>query len=274
MPTPTLPTTLLQWVSPPVIVAYVLVLVRVSGMLVAAPWFNQQEIPTRFKAGLAFILALVLLLGTVGIGNLSQLAALTSLPLLAAAAVQELAIGILLGLAVHWVTLAFQVSGELVSVQMGLSMATALDPASGGATPITAKLLAMLAVVLLLAENVHHALIKALAVSLQQVPLAQPWLLGHLGDLAALMIGWLGGLFVLGLSLALPVMGILLLAEVAMGFLAKLVPQMNIFMVGLPFKVMLGLWAMAETLPYASEVFSLALQQLNTTLLKGLAPTL
>jgi flagellar biosynthetic protein FliR len=88
------------------------------------------------------------------------------------------------------------------------------------------------------------------------------------------MIGWLGGLFVLGLSLALPVMGILLLAEVAMGFLAKLVPQMNIFMVGLPFKVMLGLWAMAETLPYASEVFTLALQQLNTTLLKGLAPTL
>lgn len=273
MPNPQLPTTLLQWFSPPVIVAYVLTLVRVSGMLVAAPWFNQQEIPARFKAGLAFILALVLFLGTVGIANVSQLPALTSLPLLAVAAVQELVIGILLGVAVHWVTLAFQVSGELVSVQMGLSMATALDPASGGSTPITAKLLAMLAVVLLLAENVHHALIKALAISLQQVPLAQPWLLGHLGELAALLTSWLGSLFVLGLSLALPVMGVLLLTEVAMGFLAKLVPQMNIFMVGLPFKVMLGLWAMAESLPYASEVFTLALQQLNTTLLKGLAPS-
>jgi flagellar biosynthesis protein FliR len=261
---------LAQWLSPPVVVAYVLVLVRVSGLMTTAPWFQQQAIPNRSKAGLAMVLSALLLLGHVELTALPSLAALHSLPLLAAAAVQELVIGLVLGLAAHWVMLAFQAAGELVSVQMGLSMATALDPSSGGVTPITGKVLALLAVLLFFAYDVHHALLNALALSFSHIPLAQPWLLGHTGLLAQLLASWLMALFVLGLTLALPVMGLLLLVEVAMGFLAKLVPQMNIFMVGLPIKVMLGLWMMAESLPFCTEVFTKALVALTEALQRGL----
>lgn len=234
------------------VVAFLLVLFRISGMLVSAPLFNMRAIPPQAKIGLAFAMALIFF--PLHMGGLMVPTDLIQFALLA---IQETLIGLLLGFTANLMFLAIQMAGEFISVQMGLSVAQVLDPVTQTNSPVMGQFFFYLAAILFLTLNIHHGLIVGIDKSFQWLPLGQ--FVGGEGALSggALTVRLMkltADMFLIALAIGLPVMGILLLSEVALGFVAKVMPQMNVFMVGIPLKVALGLLVIMISLPLVGEV--------------------
>lgn len=250
------PASLLDWLQPVYVLTYLLVMVRLTGMMLAAPFFTQAAFPMRVKVGFALGVGL-LLFTSVGLPYATQNPTLAGadkgLPTFLAMALQELALGLMLGLVVRLAVEAVQMAGELLSVQMGMAMASQVDPSSGAPQPLIGKLLLYMALVLLLQYNLHHALIEAVVASYTPMPLGAPWPWDNTGVLVNRMVTLGSQMFVAALMLAMPVKALLLMLEVAMAFVAKLMPQMNIFMVALPLKLVVGFWGLATFLPMAAQ---------------------
>lgn len=247
----TVPDLLLQLMKPEVILVFWLILARVSGLFVSAPGFSWAYFPPTIKIWLALGLSLVLAtslfqwpmttLPEVGVSDIWGLAIWT---------LWEFSIGWVIGTASQWLIEAIRVGSEMLSMQMGLSMATAFDPASGQANTVISQGLALLALLLFLTLNLHHILVMGLAQSFTWLPLAQwPDLAGWLGPGVEHLITWFGDAFSLGLTIATPIIALLLLSEIALSFVSKLMPQMNIFVVGLPLKLFMGILGLSLSLP-------------------------
>lgn len=229
------------------VIAFLLVLIRISGLMVSSPLLSQNSIPPQAKVGLSFTIALILFpLHT------SKLVIPTDLIQFTVMAAQEFIIGLMIGFVATLLFTALQMAGEFVSMQMGLSISSALDPISGVNMPAFGQIYYYLALLLFLSLNIHHALILAVDKSFQSVPLGG--FIGHHGMMAERFITLTGDMFTVALMVGLPVMGILLVTESCLGFMAKVMPQMNIFMVGLPLKVLIGIVAFGLSLPYVGNL--------------------
>lgn len=237
----------LSLLTVPTVVAFLLVLTRVSGLLVASPLLSLREIPAQVKIGMAFTMALILFpihsARLVVPQNLIQMAVMLA---------QELITGMLIGFVATLVFTGIQMAGEFIAMQMGLSISSILDPISGAQMPAFGQLYFYLAALLFLSLNVHHALIIGLDKSFAAVPLGTFY--GNMGQLAERFTALTGQMLVLAVVVSLPVMGILLVTEVCLGFMAKVMPQMNIFMVGLPLKVGVGIVVFGASLPYVANL--------------------
>ena len=237
----------LSLLTVPTIVAFLLVLIRISGMLVTAPILSQRSIPAQAKIGLAFTVSLILFPL-----HASHLVIPTDLIQFAVIAGQELILGLMLGFVATLVFTSLQMAGEYISMQMGLSISSVLDLVSGTQVPALGQLYFYMAVLLFLSLNIHHALILGVEKSFSKIPVGEFVTSG--GVMAERFITLTGDMFTLALMIALPVMGILLVTEVCLGFMAKVMPQMNIFMVGLPMKVGVGLVIFGVSLPYVANL--------------------
>lgn len=212
-----------------------LVFVRVSGLLVTAPFFSRPFIPVLVKVLLAVLLAFVLAGFTTGplpphvdhpVGFIVALAI-------------EAGTGLLLGFAARFVFLAVQTAGEAIGFQMSLSMAQAYSPmAGGGAGPIGQVLSIAFLLLFVLLDGPAH-LVRALAGSFEAVPLGGAQLTAG----GPLLIQWTGRFFAVALRLSAPFMVAMLLLDVALGIFARVVPQADLFAISLPAKLVLGLGA-------------------------------
>lgn len=231
------------------IIGFFLVITRISGLFAVSPFFGGQNIPQRPKLALALALGVIFLSLHGSIVNGELIA--TSIPQLAVVMAQEFAIGLMIGFAAELLFTGIRMSGEFVSVQMGMSIAGVLDPTTGAQTPIVGQFFYMVAFFLLLSFNLHHGFLMALERSFQVLPLGQgiPVLTGAIANVLAIS----SDMFVMAILVAAPVMGLLLITEVSLGFVAKVMPQMNIFMVALPLKIALGLLAIMASLPYTGD---------------------
>lgn len=223
---------------------FILVLFRVSGILFVAPIFGARNLPVLTKTGLAILISFVLA-PTVEHGGLQMRA----LPELGVALAREAMVGIMVGMAVDFFFSGVEMAGEWVGVQVGFGVANVLDPEGEHQVTILAQVKILIAFMLFLMVDGHHMVIRTVGKSFEIVPLAT----AHLsGGLVQYMFSLAGQLFVLGLKIASPIMGIILMVELAMALVARTVPQMNILMVGLPVKVLLGLVALQTLLPAIS----------------------
>ncbi len=146
-----------------------------------------------------------------------------------------LALGVLLGFA------AFALAGQLLAVQIGFGLAQVIDPTSNATVPVLTSAFNLLAVLVFFLIDGHHALLRGLAGSLERFPLGQPWPL----EAAFVPIaGQVVALFSLGFALAAPVAFALLLVEMALGVVARNLPQVNMLTMGIPLKVVVGLLAL------------------------------
>ncbi len=229
------------------VIAFLLVMFRIAGMLVSAPLFSMRSIPPQAKIGLAFTIALILF--PLHSANLVVPKDLIQFSVMA---IQETMIGLLLGFVASLVFTAVQMAGEYISVQMGLSIASVLDPVTQTQTPVLGQFFFYLAAMLFLSLNVHHGLIMGVDRSFDWIPLGHAIGEGKLtaGIMAERMIKLTSDMFVMSLMIGVPVMGVLLLTEVSLGLVAKVMPQMNVFMVALPLKVALGLLLILMSIPY------------------------
>ncbi len=228
---------------------FVLALARVAGLLAAGPFFAGHGTPAMFKAGAAFFLTLMVLPQLTG----AHVAVPPSLLGLALAVGREVAVGASAGLMAQLVFSAVQMAGELLGMQMGLSMMNLVDPNSGAPLPVIAQFYGLFATLLFFVLDAHHVFVRGIFLSFDLAPLGAP---GFGTAVAVPLTALVGKLFVMSVELAAPVMAALFLTDVALGLVARTIPQMNIFTVGYPLKIALGLVTLAVTLPLLATLIT------------------
>ncbi|QJW85937.1 flagellar biosynthetic protein FliR [Ramlibacter terrae] len=155
---------------------------------------------------------------------------------------RELAIGATLGLGILMAFAGFAVAGRLIDVQVGFGIAQVFDPVSRMQVPILTSVFMLFGVLLFFPVDGHHALLRGIAYSLERFPLGAPW---SIDTAAGPVLKQASGLFTLGFALAAPIVLSLLLVEFALGVIARNLPQVNMFVLGIPVKIIVGLLALS-----------------------------
>ncbi len=224
-----------------IITGFLTVTVRLSGLMLFAPFFGSLSIPPRVKAG--FVVALSLLLFPVLSPPLHPLQ-LSAWPGLVFG---ELLIGMALGIATNLVFDAVQMAGQVLSTQMGLSLINILDPQTQVESTVMATFHQTLAMLIFLRLDVHLWLLRAMGRSFLLLPPGSAHLTGAFVE-TVLHAG--GSVFVLGVQMAAPVLSATFLADIVLGLLGKASPQAPLMMLGVPIKTMLALAILFVALKY------------------------
>lgn len=219
-----------------------LLFMRVLAIFFSAPIFGQRDVPALVKIGLAGLLAYLLLL--VSPGSLAPLSGSLGYFLLLTA--REVILGLLVGFVATLALVGVTMAGSLVGSTVGLNLANLLSPLTSEPVAVTDQFYTVLAGLMFLSLRGHHWLIMGIAESIRLAPLGTLQLdIQALADLIPLS----AALFRSALRVALPIVAALTLTNIALALIARAVPQMNVFMVGLPLKVIVALAVLAITLP-------------------------
>ncbi len=219
---------------PALAAAYLLVFARVGTMVMLLPGIGELNVPTRVRLTIALVLAAILL-------PLHRNAYAIDLKALAPVIVmlcQELLIGALLGLTARLAISALQVAGSVVAQQLGLGFVTAVDPTQNQQGVLVGNFLTLLGITLIFTTDLHHLVIAALNDS---YTIFQPGELPITGDMAQMVTRIVGTAFKVGIQLAAPFLVFGLLFNLGLGVLSRLMPQMQVFFIGLPLSIILGL---------------------------------
>lgn len=227
---------------PPFMISVFLVSIRMAAVFLMTPILYGIMLPTTVRVLLVVGLAVALAAGLAQGGGGQPSASSLHGAGLALAALWELALGATLALGILLAFAAFSMAGRLLDVQIGFGMAQVLDPVTRRQVPILNAVFDQLAIVIFFLLNGHHALLRGLAYSLERFPPGQPW---PLPAMLPAVLQQVSGLFTLGFALAAPVVFCILLVEVALGVVSRSLPQMNMFAMGVPVKVVVGLAALA-----------------------------
>lgn len=228
---------------------FVLLAVRLGGLVLSAPIFGSPTMPAPLRGALALLLTLMFapLAGT------PPAEAWTAGAFVLAAGA-EFAVGLLIGFTASLLFAAVRLAGHLVDQDMGLSLAAVLDPTSEEPVAVVSQFQTLIAMIVYLVINGHHILLTSVAESLRAVPVgggfafgaASPGLVGEMA----------GKLFVVGLSLAIPALATLFLVTVAMAFLARAVPEMSLLTLGYPLRTLVGMAALAVSVGFFVRAFA------------------
>jgi len=222
--------------------SFIIILIRMSSFFFTAPLFGGSTFPPQAKVGFGALFSMLILFITGPItaalpGNLVEAMILVA---------GEIAFGLTLGYAVSLVFVGVQLGGMLMGYQMGFAVANVLDPVSNQQISIIGQYLFLFALLYFLVMDAHHILLKGMADSYILAPAGS-------FSVSQVSVSWVltvfGRMFWLGLKLAMPIVGAIFLVDVSLGIIAKTVPQMNVFIVGLPLKSLLGMFILALAFP-------------------------
>jgi len=217
---------------------------RPGALIAAAPAFGGAFAPPPVRIGLAIMVA-VLLVPAVPPQSFASTSGLTLV------VAREMAIGVLMALALRAVLAGAELGGHLTGSQLMLSYGSVVDPQGGVRSNLVANLYGNLALISFLMMNGHHALLRALAASYTAIPIGE----GGIGpSLAGTVVQLLGIVFVLGARLAAPIVVVMLLVEVGTAIMARVAPSLNLLAVAPPIRVAVGLLAMAAMVPLVPSV--------------------
>lgn len=219
---------------------FLMALVRFSTFIIVLPIFNFRGIPTQAKIGLACFMA-ILATPSVSFSIFDNLYLLLFLIL------QEVAIGLVMGFFVVLVFSMVYFAGQLIDVPMGFGMATVFDPSAGMQLPIFSQFYHLLAIMVFFAIDGHIWLLRAASKSFESIPV------GYFFDTDLtfeLVMALASNIFSIGLRIALPVMGTIFLTDLALGIVIRAVPQINVFVIGFPIKIVVGMVVIIFALPF------------------------
>ncbi|GAB3630433.1 flagellar biosynthesis protein FliR [Pandoraea terrae] len=220
--------------------------VRLLALTMSAPLFGDATIPSPVKIGLAALVALAI---SPALGAMPPVSPFSFEGLWILA--QQVMIGAALGWAMQIVFAAISMAGDFAGLQMGLSFATLLTPNSDGSTAVLGMLLNIVAMLVFLATNGHLVMLGTLIESFQTLPVSVAPLSAVGWKMLAM---WGGQLFSLGLMLSLPLVAALLITNLALGILNRAAPQLNIFAVGFPLTLAIGLLVVELMMPRIAPV--------------------
>jgi flagellar biosynthetic protein FliR len=230
-------------ISLPQLQMFFLVFLRVIAIVMTVPVFSSKSIPILFKLGLGFSMTILL----VPLLKPGEIPFLSDIIPFGIGVMSEIVLGITIGFSVRLVFAGIQLAGQLAGFQMGFAIVNVMDPLTSAQVSIVAQLKYIIAILIFLAINAHHWFLRALVESFRLVP---PFGFHFSASLMECLMRLGGSMFVVAVKVAAPVMVALLLTSVALGLVARTVPQMNIFIVAFPLKIVIGLLFLAFSLPY------------------------
>lgn len=247
---------------------FMLMFIRLITVISLLPFFGAQVIPRTVKIGIAVVLA-YLLVPTLSIDPLSLP---TTLLDYAYVVLQEVMVGLIMGFTASFLFIGVQATGQILGIQMGLSISQVIDPQSQEQVAIVGQLEYTLAMLAFLAWNGHLFFISLLRQSFDLVPPAS-FLLNQMP--VEHMVVLLRDMIILGVKIASPVIVVLLMSTILFALVARVVPRMNVFILTFPVSIGVGLLTIGLTLDMSARVFRnayISLQDTLWTMLTGMAP--
>lgn len=213
---------------------FLLVLVRITGMFFLSPIFGRRNIPNYFKIGFCFIFS-VITANSITMPDLTQYVSLTAYVILIA---KELLIGLMMGFISYMLFSSIYIAGQLIDMRIGFGMVSMFDPITNVQIPITADFYVIIATVMMLITDSHHLLIQAIVDSYDILPIGEAIFGGAVIEQTFKLFT---SVFELGFRIAAPITVSILITDLSLGIISKSMPQMNVFMLGMPIKIILGL---------------------------------
>lgn len=220
-------------VLPALAATFMLVFARIGAMVMLLPGFGETNIPTRIKLSIALLLTLIIL----PLHRTAYQVDMSSLTPLLVLMLHEIVVGVVLGATARVTLSALQVAGSVIAQQLGLGFVTAIDPTQGQQGLLIGNFLTILGLTLLFATDSHHLVIAALSESYR---IFAPGEVFPSGDVAALATRAFAAAFKIGLQLSAPFLVFGLVFNIGLGILARLMPQMQVYFVGVPLSILAG----------------------------------
>jgi len=244
-----------------------LVFVRISMVIAIAPMFSNTNIPRKVKAGTAFFLSLVVM-------NLVDYSAVSYNGMLGYSIIlaKEAITGLLIGLGSGICLYILNFSGHLVDMEIGFAMAMEMDPTTQVQTTITATLFTAMFMLIFVATDMHYFLIDTMIDSYELIPIGGSQVTPFLQQI---YMDYMVDYFVIGFRIILPIFCCTLVVNVVLGILAKVAPQMNMFVIGMQLKIFVGLavlFIMVSFLPGITDFIFDEMQKLTKMFLQSMAP--
>jgi len=247
---------------PAMAAAFLLTFARVGAMVMLLPGVGELNLSSRVRLSIALVLSALLLPAhqkayAVNLGALGPVLVLLF---------QELMIGAVLGLTARLAISALQVTGSVVAQQLGLGFVTAVDPTQNQQGLLVGNFLTVLGITLVFATDLHHLVIAAMNDSYN---IFQPGELPLMGDTAQHITRVIATAFRIGIQLAAPFLVFGLLFNLGLGVLSRLMPQMQVFFIGLPLSILLGLLLLLLVIGAMMSTFVSYLQGVLVDLASG-----
>jgi flagellar biosynthesis protein FliR len=210
--------------------AFLLIFVRVTSFFLMMPLFSYRTIPAAHKIGLGLFLSIIMF-SSIGAPEIAIDGTYFLL------IIKEAMVGLLIGFIAALMMAAVQIAGGLIDFQMGFAIANVIDPQTGAQSPLMGQYLYTIALLFLLTVNGHHLLLDGIFYSYDFISIEQVYVPFGNENIAEYLILSFNKMFIIAFQMSLPVVGSLFLVDVALGIVARTVPQLNIFVVGLPVKI-------------------------------------
>jgi len=210
---------------------FLLVFVRLSAFFITAPLWMDRQIPGQLKWGFAFFTS-ILVVGVMPPDRILEMDGIYILLLL-----KEVLVGVCLGFFTSLLLYSVQLAGSFVDLQSGFAMASMFNPQTGMQEAMTGRLYYIIAISFFLAIDGHHLLLRGVLASYQWIPVMDLLPASASNDMALLSLDLMKNMFWIAILIAVPLVGTLFLVDIALGILSKTVPQMNLFVVGIPIKM-------------------------------------
>ncbi|MFG6148899.1 flagellar biosynthetic protein FliR [Halobacillus sp. B23F22_1] len=247
---------MLEYISAINLPAFLLIFVRITSFFVTLPIFSYRNLPAQHKVGFSLFLA-ALMYFTIDVPDLTIDASYFILLF------KEAAIGLSVGLLAYIILAAIQIAGGFIDFQMGFAIANVIDPQTGVQSPLIGQYMYTITLLFILAVNGHHLMIDGVFYSYELIAIDQliplqneNWIL--------YIIEAFNQMFVIAFLMAVPIVGCLFLVDVALGIIARTVPQLNVFVVGLPLKIFVALLVLVIAMTF----YIMLIQNLFGTMLE------
>lgn len=246
---------------------FLLILVRISGFIFSAPFFSLSNIPRRVQVGLSVFIAVVLYESlekdTLVYNGVIEYAGLV---------ISEFMLGLIMGFIMSCCIYILSFSGQIIDMEIGFSMVNVVNPTANMSTTVTGNLYTYFIMLLLLATDLYRYILRAIIDAFSYIPVGKVTV--H-ANLYLIMVTFIKDYFILGFRIVLPIFGATLMVNVVLGVLAKVAPQMNMFVIGMQLKVFVGLILLAIAAKYIPTVADLLYDEMKlmaNEVIKAMSP--
>lgn len=223
---------------------FLLIFARITGIFTTAPIFGSRNIPLQLKAALSLLCAIIIMPMVINVPLVLGSSLLSYLLVV----ISEFLLGLLLGFAASLVFTSVQMAGYLLDTQVGFGIVNILDPQTEQQIPLIGNFKYILALLVFLSTNGHHVFLSALFDSFKSIPVS--FTVFSPLPLTEIFVNFISNAFILAFKITIPVLIALFLTDIALGILARTMPQMNIFVVGIPIKIVVGVFVLSTALPF------------------------
>lgn len=246
---------------------FLLILTRMSGFIFSAPFYSLSNVPKRVQIGLSVFISIILF-ETLDVSKLEYIGVIGYAGLV----IKELLIGLVMGYIMSVCIYILNFSGQLIDMEIGFSMVNVMNPTANMTTTVTGNLYTYFVMLVLLASDLHRYMLKAMIDAFTFIPIGEAVI-----DMSMykIMVTFIKDYFIIGFRIILPIFAAMLIINVVLGVLAKVAPQMNMFVVGMQLKVFVGLILLAlaaKYIPVVSELIYSEIKIMMNEVVKLLSP--